>query len=83
MISGVYALKDVKVGFWKPFTQPNDAVAKREFDNLVNGSADTFIVQNYQDLELYKIGSYDDETGVLTSDVQYLLKGVDVKKVGE
>lgn len=80
---GVYALKDVKVGFWKPFTQPNDAVAQREFDNLVNASNDSFIVQNYEDLELYKLGEFDDETGVLKSKVRYMLKGVDVKKVTE
>lgn len=83
MISGVYALKDVKVGFWKPFTQPNDAVALREFDNLVNASNDSFIVQNYADLELYKLGEFNDETGVLSTNVQYLVKGVDVKKVGD
>lgn len=83
MISGVYAIKDVKSCFWKPFTQPNDAVALREFSNLVNSSGDSFIVQNYTDLELHKLGEYNDETGVLSADVQYLVKGVDVKKVGE
>lgn len=77
----VYCIKDVKVGFMNPFVQPNDAVAVREFSNLVNSDGKSTVSVNYEDMELYKLGSYDQNTGVIVSDVDYLVKGVDVKRV--
>lgn len=76
----VYAIKDTKVGFMQPFCQVNDSVAVREFGNLIN-TGSSVVSQNYEDMELYSLGSYSQETGVIESDVQYLVKGVDVKKV--
>lgn len=76
----LYAIKDVKVGFWKPFVEPNGDVAIREFTTLVNSSGNDFVSQNYADLELWCLGSYDDKTGDIVSDVQYCIKGADVKR---
>lgn len=80
MINGVFAIKDKKSCFWKPFCQPNDLVARREFDNMVN-SSNEFMQQNYADMDLYKLGTYDDETGVIESKVEFVCSGSDVKKV--
>lgn len=77
---GLYAIKDTLVGFLQPFIQPNDATATREFANMVNKSQSAVSV-NYQNMELYKLGSYDSDTGIVISDVQYLVKGADVKEV--
>lgn len=77
----IYCIKDTKVGFMNPFVQPNDAVAVREFANLVNSNGSSVVSVNYQDMELYKLGSYSQDTGVIESDVEYLVKGVDVKRV--
>lgn len=78
---GVYCIKDVKVGFMNPFVQPNDAIAVREFGNLVNSPGTSTVSVNYEDMELYRLGSYCQDTGVISSCVEYLVKGVDVKRV--
>lgn len=80
MLLKIYAIKDTKVGFMQPFVQVNDAVAVREFGNLIN-SGSSVVSQNFEDMELYCLGSYSQDTGTIESDVQYILKGVDVKKV--
>lgn len=76
----LYSIKDNKVGFWKPFVSHNDAVASREFGNMINSSNDSFVKDNYADLDLYCLGTYDDNTGVITSDVQFICSGVSLKK---
>lgn len=80
MRAGLYAIKDVKVGFWKPFVQPNEGVAIREFSNLVNSPGNDFVAQNYADLELWCLGTYDDVTGEISTEVEYIVKGADVKR---
>ena len=77
MIYGIYAIKDVKVGFMQPFMQVNDGVAVREFRNIVN-SHNNLVSTNYTDMELYKLGEYSLDTGLIESEVSYLVKGVDV-----
>lgn len=76
----VYAIKDTKVGFWKPFIQPNEAVAVRDFANMVNNSDDRFVRDCYSDLELYRLGYFDDITGVITSDVKFVVSGISLKR---
>lgn len=83
MIVNMYAIKDTKSSFWKPHTQVNDAVAIREFSNMINSGANDFCCINYADLELYRIGTYDDANGATTSEVVFICSGTDVKKVGE
>lgn len=76
----VYAIKDIKVGFWKPFVQPNEAVAIRDFVNMVNGSDDRFVRDNYSDLELYRLGYFCDSTGAIESSVEFVAAGSAVKR---
>lgn len=76
----VYAIKDTKVGFMQPFIQPNDAVAVREFGNIVN-SGNSMVSANYQDMELYCLGEYNQDTGKIVSEVEFIIKGADVKAV--
>lgn len=82
MILNVYAIKDTKTTFWRPHTQVNEVAAIREFDNLIN-SNDRFVSANYADLELWFLGTFDDLTGDLISEVRFVVKGADVKKVGD
>ena len=83
MIRGVYAIKDVKTSFWPPHVQINDVSAQREFTNMVNSSRNEFMEQNFADCELWKLGEFDDQTGVITSAPVFICSGVDVKKVKE
>ena len=76
----LYAIKDVKVGYWKPFVQHNDSTAHREFANMVNSKTDSFVTDNFQDLELWSLGSYDENTGVIESDVNFIVNGSSVHK---
>lgn len=65
MIMNVYAIKDnVSGSFMPPFLQLNNAVAFREFANIIN-HGDSIVSLNYKDMSLYQIGEYNMETGDL------------------
>ena len=82
MIYGLYAIKDVKTVFWKPFTHHNDLSAQREFANLVNSGND-LVASNVDDFELWKLGEYNDATGAILSKPCFVCNGISVKKVNE
>lgn len=76
----IYAIKDTKVGFMQPFYQTNNAVAIRSFTNAVNAEQTNNINQNLDDMELWHLGEFNDDTGEIKSDIQYLCKANDVKR---
>lgn len=80
MKMNVYSIKDVKVGYMQPFYQANNAVAIRAFTNAVNDEKVNNINQNADDMELWLLGQFNDETGVIESNVQFLCKANDVKR---
>lgn len=80
---GMYCFRDRKADYWFPFKSINDQIAQREFLNAVNYSQNDFMKCNYADLDLYKVGVFDDQTGFIESDVVYLCNGVDVRKGDE
>ena len=80
MKMNVYSIKDVKVGYMQPFYQANNAVAIRAFTNAVNDEKVNNINQNADDMELWLLGTFNDETGVIESNVQFLCKANDVKR---
>lgn len=82
MMLGLYAVKDTKTTFWKPFTHHNDMSAQREFSSLVN-SNNELVASNVADFELWCLGSYDDVTGSIVSELKFICNGVSVKKVNE
>ena len=80
MIYKIFAIKDTKVGFMQPFIQPNEDVAIREFHNIVN-VGNSIVSANYKDMELYSLGSYNMDNGEITTEVKFLINGVNVKEV--
>lgn len=48
---------------------------------MVNSGRDSFVNDNYNDLELWQIGIYDDSTGVIESDVKFVVAGAGLRKV--
>ena len=64
----------------QPFYQANNAVAIRAFTNAVNDEKVNNINQNADDMELWLLGTFNDETGVIESNVQFLCKANDVKR---
>lgn len=82
MIVGLYSVKDTKTVFNKPHVQLNDIAAQREFSNYIN-CGDPFPTKNYGDLELWKLGTFNDVTGEIIPCVEFVVNGVSVKEVNE
>lgn len=61
MIKGLYCVRDYKVGYTALITDENDAVALRGFKMAL--SPDTIMYNNPKDFALFKVGSFDTETG--------------------
>lgn len=67
MIYNIYSLRDRLTGYKGPVLKANDEAAKREFKMLVEKDP------MGQDYELYKIGTFNDETGEIIPHVpEYL-----------
>ena len=78
----LYALKDCKIGFRNPFNMPNDESAKRIIRIAVNNKIDennNEIRKFADDIELWKVGEYDDQTGEIKSTIKFLARAIDYK----
>lgn len=64
----LYSVRDKKSGFWAPRIEINEAVAVRNFSQMVN-AGDTVINFSPNDFDLYCVGSFDDQKGLLESQV--------------
>lgn len=63
---GVYAIRDSLAGFLTPVPEQSDAVALRNFSHAF-ASRDSVMHFRPEDFDLYKIGFYDTESGLLSS----------------
>lgn len=81
-VRSLYAIKDVKSGFSDPCVQVNDAVAGRGFERSVPRMADDLGVP-VSDLQLWRIGAYDVDSGQLLPDNPVLLIDGATLKVGD
>lgn len=71
MILKSYSVYDNKaVAFLPPFFMFNDAVACRAFSDAVNDPSHQFH-KNPTDYNLFCVGSFDDSTGVLVTQVTF------------
>lgn len=68
----VYSYRDAKVGFGQPIVDSNDLSAKRGFAYAINNSVG---VMGFQpgDFDLYHIGTFDSETGMITGQTPGIL----------
>lgn len=78
----IYAMKDTLVGYMQPFYQANKHVAMRNFKITVN-HPESNLKDIAHNIELYKIGTFDDQTGEITNDIEYICKGIDVLEVNK
>lgn len=68
MVKTIYAVFDsVADTFAPPFTLNNDAEALRGFAGVA-ANPDTAVHNHPQDFHLYRLGTYDVRTGVITPD---------------
>lgn len=78
MIVGIYSVRDELVGFGKPFVMPSDDVAIREFKKAVVAEAPNDINTNKADTVLFKLGTFDDQSGAIVSDHIQLIRANEV-----
>lgn len=66
MIRPVCCIRDQLAGFMSPFCVNNEKLAERDFKILIN-DPNNAMYHNPAHFDLYKIGVFDDETGIITS----------------
>lgn len=65
MIYPMFAVRDVNVGFNAPMTDVNENTAKRNFTFAINDPNNGVMHFAPKDYDLYKIGTFDTESGLL------------------
>lgn len=67
MICNVYSIRDNKTAFMQPMLDINDKAAIRNFKLAVANSPTGASMAVYpEDFDLYRIGTFDNETGVVS-----------------
>lgn len=73
MKSKIYTMRDRKSGIYgNPFLSHNDDTAKRDFDAFCGLEQNKYISG---DMELYALGSFDSETGIIEDYAPEFIKG--------
>lgn len=70
----VYSVKDSKVGFGTPIACINDEMALRQFIGSVRAETPNVCNTYPEDKSFWKLGSFDEATGVFTCDLRELAK---------
>lgn len=76
----IYSIEDALVGFMNPFYYQNDEIAKRALQNTLVSDQPSPIKTNYKDMNLYRLGTFDDVTGEITGDKEFIAKASDFVK---
>lgn len=80
----LYSIKDIKANRFQgvvPF--PNDDMAKRAFTSAVNSSESAGLLSQYpEDVQIFRLGSFDDVSGEIQSKQEFLWNGLDLKIKG-
>lgn len=66
MIVNLYAIRDRKCGFLPPTTDINDDTARRNFAYAVMSREPMFLAFP-DDYDLYRVGEYDTDSGIVSS----------------
>lgn len=76
----MFSIRDAKGEIYNPpFYQKTHGEAERNFRELVK-DAQSMISKYPEDYDLYFLGTYDDQTGTVKSDVpKHVIKAVDLK----
>ena len=79
----LYSLKDNVSGSFSNITiNENDALAIRDVKVAINMSTPnrTMVQLRPEDYTLYRLGSYESKTGVITSEVEFVVNCIDLKE---
>lgn len=82
MIYPIYAVRDLMTGFMSPTVDMNDVSAARNFTHAVKTS-DGVMHTNPSDFDLFRVGSFDTETGQIDSvwPIELITSGGDVRDI--
>lgn len=69
---GIYVMRDQRTSFMTPTFDMNDQSAIRNFEHALS-RADSVFGTHSEDFSLYRIGSYDMDTGLIASEAKPFL----------
>ena len=72
MIYGIYSVRDKLSGYMNISLERSDALAKRSFGIIV-GDSDSVIGRNPGDYDLYRLGSFDTDSGDIHADIPLIV----------
>lgn len=61
---GIYSIRDNLTGFLTPVVEQNDSVARRNFEHAIM-NPQSLMHSHVSDYDLYKLGYFDTESGVV------------------
>lgn len=67
--SNIYAIQDVLIGFHAPMIAANDEAMVRDYKNWASKQ------MNAPDMRLFKLGTFDDQTGEITAKYPEIMIG--------
>lgn len=81
MITKLYTVKDTKLCYMTPFVQANDAVAIRSVANAMKDREKNAFNTDIADKELWCLGTYNDDNGIIEPDLRFLIALRDLEEV--
>lgn len=78
----LFAVKDAKVGFISVFQAENKFIALRVFGEEAN-NANSPINKFSKDFALYSVGTFDEDTGSIVPEVEFIEEAENMKKKQE
>lgn len=81
----IYSIKDVKAGFMNPIYLQNDEIAIRSIKKAVNDVQPNAVNDFPEDKELWYLGTFDEDTGLISAvQPKFLVRVIDfIEKRGE
>nr|WAE43465.1 MAG: nonstructural protein [Microviridae sp.] len=82
-ILNIYAIRDKKIGVYgKPFCETSDVQATRGLSIAVNDP--TIQLSHFpDDFDLYKLGTFDEESGCILVDTQFVVGASSLQKLNQ
>ena len=76
----IYGIKDKAMGFMNIFTAEGKYAAMRYFADAVNSEQKTLISEHSEDFSIWDLGKFDQMTGTIEPNVEFLEEGLNLKK---
>ncbi len=80
MKTHLYTIKDTVTGeMLMPFTEKNDATMLRAAKLMANSQKENYLNTNMGDKQVIRLGTCDNETGVIESKVEFVANAINLK----